>query len=439
MATPFGYELARLNHMRADWRARERAVYTPPVPRFPTLSDAGGLRREVAELRREQQRAGEREEAIRDVIQTIARTTFDLDAVLQTVIDRAVELCRADNGNIARHDGDVYRVVAFTSFTPEYERLVRERIYRPERGSVIGRTLLERQLVHILDVLDDPEYELADIQKAGGFRTALGVPMIREGELIGAIAVGRREVRAFDDSEIRLIETFADHVVIAIENVRLFRTVERQRRELARYAPQVANLLSTDDGERLLAGHRREISALFCDLRGFTAFAETADPEEVLDVLRQYHTAVGQLVVAHDGSVEHFAGDGLMAFFNDPVRLEDHEHAAVRAAVAIRDRFAELASEWRKRGYELGVGIGIATGYATLGRIGFDGRYDYGAVGNVVILAARLSDAAGAGEILLSQRTHAAIEDEVAIAPVPELQLKGITRPVVAMRLVDGR
>jgi len=411
-------------------------VYTPPVTRFPALSDADSLRKEIAELRRDQQRSGEREAAIRDVIQTIARTTFNLDAVLQTVIDRAVDLCDADNGNIARHEGDVYRVVAFTSFTPEYERLVRERIYVPERGSVIGRTLLERQVVHILDVLDDPEYTLTDIQKAGGFRTALGVPMLREGDLIGAIAVGRREVRAFDDAEIRLIETFADHVVIAIENVRLFQTVERQRTELARYAPQVANMLSSEEGEQLLAGHRREISALYCDLRGFTAFAETADPEEVLDVLRQYHLAVGRLVVAHDGTVEHFAGDGLMAFFNDPVPLADHEFAAVRAAIEIGERFTDLAAAWRKRGYELGLGIGIATGYATLGRIGFESRYDYGAVGNVVILAARLSDAAAPGEILLSQRTHAAIEDRVESTPAPELHLKGISRPVVAMRLV---
>jgi GAF domain-containing protein len=192
-------------------------MYTPHVPLFPALSDADSLRKQLAELRRDQQRSGEREAAIRDVIQTIARTTFNLDAVLQTVIDRAVELCDADNGNIARHEGDVYRVVAFTSFTPEYERLVRERIYVPERGSVIGRTLLERQVVHILDVLDDPEYTLTDIQRAGGFRTALGVPMLREGELIGAIAVGRREVRAFDDAEIRLIETFA---VIAARSAR---------------------------------------------------------------------------------------------------------------------------------------------------------------------------------------------------------------------------
>jgi class 3 adenylate cyclase len=394
----------------------------------------------TTDFRRDLERAEEREAAVRDVIQTIARTTFDLDAVLQTVIDRAVRLTHADNGNIARRedDSDEYHVAAFTSMTPEYERMVRERVYVSERGSILGRTVLEKRVVHIIDVLDDPEYELLDLQKAGGFRTALGVPMLREGEPIGAIAVARNEVRPFDEAEIRLIETFADYVVIAIENVRLFQTVERQRTELARYAPQAADLLSDAEGEKLLAGHRREITALFCDLRGFTAFAETADPEEVLGVLRQYHTVAGELVIANEGTVEHFAGDGLMAFFNDPAAIDDHELAAVRTAVALNERFAGLAQDWRRRGYELGLGIGIATGYATLGRVGFESRYEYGAIGNSVILAQRLSDAAAPGEILVSQRTHAAVDEHFPSEPVPDLELKGFTRPVVAMRLVAG-
>ena len=236
-----------------------------------SVGDEAALREELAALRRDQRRAEERAAAVRDVIQTIARTTFDLDAVLQTVIDRAVELCGADNGNIARRDGDVYRVVAFTSFEPDFERLVRERAYVPERESVIGRTLLERRVVQILDVLADPEYGLDEIRQVGRYRTLLGVPMLREGIPVGSIVLGRTEVRPFDDAEISLIETFADHVVIAIENVRLFQIVERQRTELARFAPQAAGLLSSDEGEQLLAGHRREISALFCDLRGFTA------------------------------------------------------------------------------------------------------------------------------------------------------------------------
>jgi class 3 adenylate cyclase len=405
----------------------------------PPGSDDGALREQIVDLRRDLKSAEDREAAVRDVIQTIAHSTFDLGAVLQTVIDRAVHLCRADNGNIARQDGDVYRVAAFTSMNPEYERLARERVYEPERGSVIGRTLLERRVVHILDVLDDPEYALRTLQQAAGYRTALAAPMLREGVPIGAIAVARNEVRPFSDAEIRLIETFADHVVVAIENVRLYQTVEQQRTELARFAPQVADLLSSDEGERLLAGHRCEITALFCDLRGFTAFAETAEPEEVLGVLRDYHAAVGKLVIANQGTVEHFAGDGLMAFFNDPTPVPEHSLAAVRTAMAVRERFATLADAWRKRGYELGLGIGVATGYATLGRIGFEGRYDYGAIGNVAILASRLSDAAGPGEILLSQRAHAAVEDRVTTAPAEDLRLKGFSRPVVGVRAIAVR
>ena len=396
------------------------------------VSDAG--------TREGQASAEEREAAIRDVVQTIAQTAFDLDAVLQTVIDRAVRLCRADNGNIAQRVGeeDEYRVTAFTSMVPEYERRVRERIYRPERGSIVGRAILEQRVVHIVDVLDDPDYVLLDLQKIGGYRSALSVPMMREGVPIGAIAVARNVVQPFSDAEIRLIETFADHAVIAVENIRLFQTVERQKTELARFAPQVADLLSSDEGEQLLAGHRREITALFCDLRGFTAFAETAEPEEVFRVLREYHTAAGEEVSANGGTIEHFAGDGLMAFFNDPALLPDHELAAVRTATALCSRFSGLSADWRKRGYELGLGIGIATGYATLGRIGFKGRYDYGAVGNAVILASRLSDVARPGEILISQRTHAQVEPHVAAQPVHELELKGFSRPIVAMRLTDA-
>jgi signal transduction histidine kinase len=225
------------------------------------VDDVASLRREIAGLRREQQRAAEREAAVRDVIQTIARTTFDLDAVLQAVIDRAVELCGADNGNIARRDGDVYRVVAFTSFGADFERLVRERTYPPERGSIIGRTLLERRVVQILDVLADPEYTLTEIRQAGGYRTLLGVPLLRDGMPIGTIVLGRAEVRPFDDDEISLIETFADHVVIAIENVRLFQIVESAR---------VAATDAAETKSRFLANMSHELRTPLNAIIGFT-------------------------------------------------------------------------------------------------------------------------------------------------------------------------
>ena len=395
------------------------------------VSDAGTLEGDAS--------AEEREAAVHDVIQTIARTTFDLDAVLQTVIDRAVRLCRADTRQ-HRPPRRGYRRVQDRGLYEHDARVraagSRARLHARSRGRFVGRTLLHKQVVHIQDVLEDPAYALPDLQRLGGYRTALGVPMMRDGEPIGAIAVARNEVRPFSDAEIRLIETFADFVVIAIENVRLFQTVERQKTELARFAPQAADLLSSNEGEQLLAAHRQEITALFFDLRGFTAFAETAEPEEVFRILREYHTAAGEEVVANGGTIEHFAGDGLMAFFNDPVEIDDHELAAVRTAATLAERFTTLAADWRKRGYDLGLGIGIATGYATLGRIGFEGRYEYGAIGNAVILASRLSDAAAPGEILLSQRTDASLEGRIATEPVPVLRLKGFTRPVVVMRLV---
>jgi adenylate cyclase len=216
----------------------------------------------------------------------------------------------------------------------------------------------------------------------------------------------------------------------------LTETIERQRRELSRFlSPQVAALVSTPEGQELLAGHRRQITVVFCDLRGFTAFAEQAEPEELLGVLRDYHRMMGEQVVDHGGTLEHFAGDGMMIFFNDPVAQPDHVERAVRMAVAMRARFADLASGWRKRGYDLNFGVGLAVGYATLGRIGFEGRYDYGAIGNAVILASRLSSEARADQILLSQRAFAVVEELVEASSVGELTLKGFSRPVPAMNV----
>ena len=220
----------------------------------------------------------------------------------------------------------------------------------------------------------------------------------------------------------------------------LLETIERQKAELSRFlSPQVAALVSSPEGEQLLAGHRREATAVFCDLRGFTAFSDSAEPEEVLGVLREYHAAMGELIVEHGGTLEHFAGDGMMVFFNDPVPQPDHVERAVRMALAMRKRFATLAMRWSKLGFELGFGIGMATGYATLGRIGFEGRYDYGMVGAAVIVASRLSSMAEANQILLNPRAHAAVEDIVAVEPVGELQLKGFSRPIPTVNVVGLR
>ena len=230
---------------------------------------------------------------------------------------------------------------------------------------------------------------------------------------------------------------FAEQAAIGIENARLVQTIERQKQALSRFlSPQVAALVSTAEGEQLLAGHRRQITAVFCDLRGFTAFAETAEPEELFGVLGDYHRSMGALIVENGGTLEHFAGDGMMVFFNDPIPQDDHVERAVRMTVAMRERFGELSGSWRKRGYELEFGVGVAVGYATLGRIGFEGRYDYGAIGNAVILASRLSSEARPNQILLSQRAFAAVEDLVDAEAVGELTLKGFSRAVPAVNVL---
>ncbi len=219
----------------------------------------------------------------------------------------------------------------------------------------------------------------------------------------------------------------------SVENARLVRTISRQRGALARFlSPQVAELVSSPEGEEMLVGHRRRITAVFCDLRGFTAFTETAEPEELLGVLREYHAAMGDLVVEHGGTLEHFAGDGMLVFFNDPILQDDHELRAVRMSIAMRERFDDLAARWRKRGYGLGFGVGVAVGFATLGRIGFEGRHDYAAIGAVVILASRLSTKALDGQILLSQQAYAAVEGQIQVEEAGELELKGFSRPMPA-------
>jgi len=420
-------------------RGDVRAFSAREVRLLETFGAQAAIAMQIATLFSDMREALERESAVSHVLQTISRSAFDLDQVLQTVIQRAVELSHADFGNILRLDdaSEFYQVVAHHGEVDSaYWELVTHTPYKPDRGTLIGRTLVELRPVHIVDVLEDPEYRFWEAQKSGGYRTILGVPMMHDGFPIGIFVVWRREVKPFSDREISLLTTFSDQAALAMRNVRLFQTVERQRTELARFAPQVASLLSDAEGEKLLAGHRREITTLFCDLRGFTAFAEVAEPEEVLGVLREYHTAVGELAIANDGTVEHFAGDGLMVFFNDPVQIDEHPIVAVRTALEMRDRFGELALRWRKRGYDLGLGIGMALGYATLGRIGFEGRYDYGGVGNVVILASRLSSAAAGNEVLVTQRLFAAIEDVIDAEPVEPLQLKGISRAVAAFRIL---
>ena len=213
--------------------------------------------------------------------------------------------------------------------------------------------------------------------------------------------------------------------------------IERMGRLKRFLSPQVAELVVATGEEALLESHRREVTIVFCDLRGFTAFAETAEPESVMGVLRDYHAAVGVRVHEYEGTVERFAGDGVMVLFNDPLPVPDHAERAVRMAVNIRDGVKALAETWRRQGHQLGIGVGVAQGYATLGRIGFEGRFDYAAIGTVVNLASRLCDAAKDGQVLVSGPILAAIEGVAHTESVGELPLKGLHSMVPAYNVTD--
>lgn len=211
--------------------------------------------------------------------------------------------------------------------------------------------------------------------------------------------------------------------------------IERLGRLKRFFSPQLAEALVAGGGEELLRAHRREIVVAFLDLRGFTAFTDAAEPEEVMALLRDYHEAMGRLIWAHGGTLERFAGDGMMVFFNDPVPMEEPAAAAARMALAMQAAFVPLAGRWCDLGHELALGIGIAQGHATLGAIGFEGRWDYAAIGRVTNLAARLCGEAGGGRILIDGKARAAIEAIAAVEPVGPLPLKGFPRPAAAFVL----
>jgi adenylate cyclase len=233
------------------------------------------------------------------------------------------------------------------------------------------------------------------------------------------------------------------HDELADWNRTLEQRVEQQLAQLDRlerlkrfFSPQVAELIVSGDTEDPLKSHRRDITVVFLDLRGFTAFAETSEPEEVMGVLREYHAAMGRVILEHEGTLERFTGDGMMIFFNDPVPVPDGPERAVRMAIAMRERVDELLVKWRRRGYDLDFGIGIAEGYATIGAIGFEGRVDYGAIGTVTNLAARFCGEAKPGQILISQRVVSAVERLVEIEELGGLTLKGFSKPVPAFNVV---
>jgi len=213
--------------------------------------------------------------------------------------------------------------------------------------------------------------------------------------------------------------------------------IERLGRLRRFLSPQVADLIVQRGEDSLLHSHRRQIATLFCDLRGFTAFSETGEPEDVMNVLQSFHETMGRLIHEHEGTIDHRAGDGIMVIFNDPLPCEDPARRAVSLAVTMRGQMRELAAGWHKLGHELGFGVGVSFGYATLGMVGFEGRFDYTANGNVVNLAARLCDEAEDGQILLSERAYAALDGLVEAEPAGTFDLKGFHRSIAAYNVIS--
>jgi class 3 adenylate cyclase len=634
-------------------KVRRRSALKPKGRSAPNALTPAGRETEVTRLTRELKEAQEQRTATADVLNVISRSTFDLPAVLNTLVEAAARLCQADTATILRQRGNYCQLAANYRMPKALADLANTQTFEPGRGGVIGRVLLEGKSVQIPDVLADPEYAFHENARLGGFRTLLGVPLLREGlpigmlnlsrtivrpftkkqielletfadqaviaienarllnelrqrtadltgsleqqtatsevlqvissfpgdvqpvfatmlknavricdatfgniyhwhdsalhlasshntppayaehrrrspmrldempeslrqmivtelpvqvgdistisehekkrnaiaragtelggirtvldvpmvkanELVGAFVLSRQEVRPFSDKQIELVRNFAAQAVIAIENARLLnelrqRTeqVEVQAKELAQLnqqleqrvgdqvgeiermgrlrrflPPQVADLIVASGTEKQLESHRREITALFCDLRGFTGFSESADPEDVMALLRDYHASIGQIIIKYSGTLERYAGDGVMVVFNDPVPVEKPALLAVLMALEMREAIGALTEKWRRLGHDIGFGIGIAHGFATLGTIGFEGRFDYAAIGTVSNVASRLCDEAKPGQILISPRVLMAVEEAVTVEPVGEFTLKGIRRPLAAYNVL---
>jgi class 3 adenylate cyclase len=413
--------------------------------------------------------------AITDILEVMGRSTHDVQPIFDAIVSSAAQLCQAEFSSVASLEGELLHLAAVSKMTPSEHEAYKSLFPRlPTTGFVMGRAFLSGEPVHVEDVTADPAYDpntLSTLQRGAPYRTFLGIPIIRRGEPIGVIGLGRRELKPFTASQIKLVQTFADQAVIGIENARAFselqeknRQVEEQSAELAEWnrtletrvdeqvgqlgrmskltrflSPKISDLIMSGEADDPLKTRRAEITVVYVDLRGFTAFTETADPEEVMSVLREYHGELGRGITSHDGTIEHFAGDGAMILFNAPMPMEDHELRAIRMTLELRDAVGTLAEGWRKRGFMLGFGAGIAGGYATIGTIGFAERLDYSAIGNVCNLAARLSGEATDGQILISPRIFVKVEELIDTEPMGEMELKGFHRPVAVQNVTRLR
>ena len=405
----------------------------------------------------------ERQTATSDVLTIISSSPGDLQPVFNSILANATRICEAKFGTMWLREGDAYRAVALHNAPAAYEeRRRRRRLFRPadlHPKSPFRRFLETGQVIHIADLRVDEGYlagapTTVDIVDAAGARTDLLVPMLKGNELAGGIIIYRQEVRPFTDKQIELVQNFAAQAVIAVENTRLLNDLNKLNQQLEHRVadqvseiermgrlrrflpPQVADLIVASGAEKQLESHRREITALFCDLRGFTGFSESSDPEDVMALLREYHAAIGEIINTYGGTLERYAGDGVMVVFNDPIPVDNPALQAVLMAIDMRAAIGGLIEKWRKLGHDIGFGIGIAHGFATLGTIGFEGRFDYAAIGTVSNVASRLCDEAKPGQILISPRVLMAVEKDIAVEPVGDFSLKGIRRPLTAYNVL---
>jgi class 3 adenylate cyclase/HAMP domain-containing protein len=443
-----------------------------------------GLESKVEARTRDLARSVNELKVLEEVGRAVA-SSLDLNAVLPTVAARALEITHADavliyGYDAAKHQFDLTEAIGIDR-SAEGEHLAIDK-----DSSALGEAATSGEPIAIPDLDHASDHLLRDVAIAAGFHSVLIVPLVDQKGILGSLVVLRRSTGEFSPNLIGLMRTFAHQAVLAMRNARLFSEVDQKGRELAAahstvqqqagklqeqtdqlmdwnksleervekqlgeierirrlerfLAPQVAQLIASGDGhEGLLDSHRREVTVVFCDLRGFTSFTESTEPEEAMAVLREYHAALGELIFRYEGTLDRYAGDGVMILFNAPIQFDDHTQRAVKMAVEMRDTIGALTQKWHNRGHSLGFGVGIALGYATLGQIGFEQRLEYAAIGSVTNLASRLCDEAKADQIVVSQRVYGMVEAVAEGASLGELHLKGFNHPVLAVEILRWR